>query len=506
MKFIVSAFALFVLAACTGSETEREAEVITLDSIVTEEMIEVIDTTPPFIQVDPIFDSQDLVLPEGFTYRVIFQEKTDLVTRADGKKFPAKGNHDLSVFIPDEKAPETKGLIYISHETKYADPNLGDGGGATVFGIELIDGQWQVTSDFDHVDFAPVGYTNRNCGGSLTPNNTVFSCEETWAWNTEALYRGGEGHTDTSWVNGLAVWQNMGYVVEVDPRTREVIQKHYKLGKFVHEDALCTPDGKTVYLTDDMSPGIFFKYETFTPYDYSDGQLFAYQQTEDGESGNWLKLPMDTISLIYCRDTAIARGATMFIRHEWIEEVNGKLYINETGEDSFSWARSIARGGTVPNYMRENLAVGETDFDDTFGRVLEFDPVTNKMSVLLEGGFIEDSLHCFSNPDCNTSVRLNGRDYLVLSEDINWYSRGRVSPETEKRRLMVNEIYFLPLDIENPSRADLLRFCVAPIGAETTGVIFLPDGSMLMNIMHPSTRNNSKLNKSSTVIVEGFKK
>lgn len=504
IKNIIIALVLLPCLSCgtsSNGETDRVDESEVLEDTV---VVAVVDTIPPFESIASNFDTDSLILPEGFTFRVLFQEKTDLVTRADGQKFPAKGNHDLSVFIPDAENPDTKGLLYISHETKYADANLGDGGGATIFEIEIVDGSWQVQGEFDHVDFSGVGYTNRNCGGSLTPNGTVFTCEESWAWNTEYLYQGGKGHTDTSWHYGLSVWQNMGYIVEVDPQTRKVIKKHHKMGKFIHEDALCTADGKTVYLSDDMSPGMFFKYETITPYDYSDGQLYAYQQSEDGESGLWLTLPMDTTSLINCEKIAKSMGATMFIRHEWIEEINGKIYICETGEDHFSWAESIAAGGTVPNYIRENLAQNETQFDDPFGRVLEFDPQTNKMRPYIEGGFFADSISCFSNPDCNTSVTIGNKQYLVLSEDINWYDRGRVDATAEGRRDFFNEMYFLDMSIENPVVEDLMRFCVAPRGSETTGVIFLPDGSMIMNIQHPKSSNSGPLNKSSTIIVEGF--
>lgn len=504
MKEVALVLSFSLLLGCGGSDAEGIDSAKNQDTAMHNQIA--IDTVPPFIAIASNFDTDSIILPEGFTYRVLFQEKNDLVTRADGQTFPAKGNHDLSVFVPDAEFPATKGLLYISHETKYADSNLGDGGGATVFELELVDGHWNVNGPFNHVDFAPVGYTNRNCGGSLTPNGTVFTCEESWAWNTEYLYQGGKGHTDTTWVNGLSVWQNMGYVVEVDPITREVIQKHYKMGKFVHEDAHCTADGKTVYLTDDMSPGVFFKYETVKPFDYTDGQLYAFKQGLNGGEGSWLALPMDTLSLINCEKIAKSMGATMFVRHEWLEEVNGKLYICETGEDLFNWQESIAMGGTVPDYLSANFSTGKFQFDDPFGRILEFDPATNKMRSYLEGGFFSDSIGCFSNPDCNTSVTIGGKTYLVISEDINWFDRGRVSQEAEKREDFFNEIYFLDLSIENPTVDDLMRFCVAPRGSETTGVIFLPDGSMVMNIQHPKASNEGVFTKSTTIVVEGFKR
>lgn len=502
MKSFLNILFISIFFSCSGSNDGGNVERESIDSVE----VEIIDTLPPFEGIASNFTTEDLVLPEGFSYRILFQEKSDLVTRADGAKFPAKGNHDLSVFIPDSLSPESKGRLYISHETKYADANLGDGGGATIFDLELIDGHWQVMGEFDHVDFSSVGYTNRNCGGSMTPNGTVFTCEESWAWNTEYLYQDGKGHTDTSWVNGLSVWENMGYIVEVNPQTNEVIQKHYKMGKFVHEDALCTADGKTVYLTDDMSPGPFFKFETKVPFDYTDGELYAYRQSDDGLSGSWIILQSDTASLINCEKIAKQMGASMFIRHEWIEEVNGKLYICETGEDQFDWTASIAMGGHVPNYVKSNLSVGSNKFDDPFGRILEFDPATNRMRSYIEGGFFSDSIACFSNPDCNTSVKLGNKDYLVISEDINWYDRGRVDAAAMSRKDFFNEIYFLDLTIENPSVDDLIRFCVAPKGAETTGVIFLPNGDMIVNIQHPKSTNSSDLNRSATLIIEGFKK
>ena len=75
------------------------------------------------------------------------------------------------------------------------------------------------------------------------------------------------------------------------------------------------------------------------------------------------------------------------------------------------------------------------------------DPETDRMSVYLEGGFFNDSISCFSNPDCNTSVILGGRQFLIISEDINWYDRGRVDQACEKRKDFFNEIYFLDMSI-----------------------------------------------------------
>jgi len=500
MKNTIYTSCFLLLISCGGNEIAVEIET-PKDTLV----FEIIDTIPPFVSIAANVESDSLILPEGFTAKIIFQEEFDLVTRADGQKFPAKGYHDLAVFIPDKKSPETKGLIYISHEDKKANANLGDGGGATVFEIELKDNHWQVNGDFNHVDFTTVGGTNRNCGGSIGPNGNIFTCEEVWAPNTSYLWSDGKGHTDTSYQNGRPLWQNMGYIVEVDPYSRKALKKHWEMGRMVHEDILFTSDGKMAYLTDDNSPGIFFMFEAAKPFDYSDGQLYAYKQSADGEYGEWLALPMDTVSLINCTKIALEKGASMFIRHEWMEEINGKIYITETGEDNFDWSDGISAGGSVPNYVKA-LNIEGTKYDDCFGRILEFDPTTNKMRSYLEGGFFSDSTGCFSNPDCNTSVTIGSKTYMVMCEDINWYDRGRSGTSGETQKQFYNEVYFLDMSIENPTVNDLMRFAATPRGAEGTGTIFLPDGSMILNIMHPSTKNPAPFNRSCTVLIEGFRK
>lgn len=499
MKNLFIFLSVIVFVSCSNQEEKISDNNSDNDSTAVK-----IDSIPLFESITTEFNETTLKLPEGFTYKVLFSERTSLVTRADGEKFPAKGNHDLTVFVPDKENPTTKGIIYISHETSDAHPDLGDGGGATVFDIELTENGWEVRSEFHHIDFSSVGFTDRNCGGSLAPNGNVLTCEETWGYDNEYFTK--KGLADRDFGNGRPMWQNLGYVVEVDPRERKVVKRHMTMGKLVHEDVHVTADGKTAYITDDYSPGVFLKLEMQEANNFSSGQLSAYKQSEDGESGEWIALPMDTTSLVNCRKIAVSKGATLIIRHEWIEEINGKLYISETGEDHFNWDQSIALGGTVPNWVKNGLTDENGAFDDVYGRVLEFDISTNKMRSYLEGGVFADSSGVFSNPDCNTSVSINGKTYLVLSEDINWCDRGRVSNSAELAKEFYNEVYFLDMSIENPTVNDLLRFAVAPKGAETTGVIFLPNGDMIMNVQHPKASNPAPFNKSCTVLIQGFNK
>lgn len=500
MKFSIFLTLSLVIFACQSKNNIPLENTKSSDTLIVEIPI---DTTPLFLDVNSDFTAKELVLPEGFTYTVLFSEG-DQVIRSDQKSFPAKGNHDLSVFIPDSLRPSSKGWLYISHETKAKDDGLGDGGGATMFQIELKDSIWQVISNYEHVDFSGVGYTNRNCGGSMTPYGTILTCEESWSHNTEYLYMDGTGLRDTSWVNGRPAFQNMGFIVEVDPKTKKAIKKHYQMGKFVHEDVHCSADGKAVYLTDDMNPGIFFKFVPNVPYQYDQGKLFAFQESETENKGNWLEMPNDTAAWLDIRNVALKAGATMYIRHEWIVEHNGKLFISETGQDHYNLTQSSQKGGRFSSYAKNNLRQTNTgeDFDDPYGRILVFDPTENTMKTFLEGGIMKDSLNVFSNPDCNTVVTIKGKSYLVLSEDLIGLNRGRSGAEPKHYQ---NELYFLDLAIKNPTVDDLKRFAVAPRNSETTGVVFTPDGKhMILNIQHPDRRNPTPFNKSCTIIVSGF--
>lgn len=503
----------YVVLACgssvsssPSSESQSQAKVNIEDTVVVVAQLEItfpIDSV--FKAIDSSYTHKTLLLPKGFTATVLFAEK-DLVTKSDGSKHPAKGNHDMLEFMPNPNNPN-KGWLYVSHETKYKDSNLGDGGGATMFEISKNEkGIWSVIGDYHHVDFSTVRDTDRNCGGKIGPNGMIYTCEENSFKNNKAVYAEGKGHTDTSNVGSLKMHENFGWVVEVDPNTKKATQKIIAMGRYFHEDLEFMDDNKTVYLSDDYEPGVFFKFVADKPLEYSQGQLYAYKQSADGQSGEWLALPRDTATMIRARDAAIELGATMFVRHEWFVRIGTKIYIAETGHDRSDWSYRIKQGGVPAKHLYPNNVDKLNIMTDVFGRILVFDTETNKMEVVLEGGISKDGKTVFSNPDCITTIRMGGHDYLVIHEDINWYDKKRVPTHIEKRKQLVNELFFLDLSIENPTVEDLKRFAIAPIGAEFTGGIFSPDGSTLfLNVMHPNSNNSAPYNKSVTIAITGFK-
>jgi len=457
-----------------------------------------------FEPITPTYNNMDLILPKGFTYQILFQEGKDTVYNSDGSHALSKGKHDFFCYLPD-KTNSNKGIAYVGHEDYLNNKILGDGGGGTIFDLEFQNNKWNVVGKLRNVDFTTVGGTAINCGGFLTEFGTILTTEEILPISNKDINKNDKYITDTSDYNGKPRWQNFGWMVEVDPVSAKATKKLYKMGRYDHEDAQVMPDGKTVYLTDDKSPCVWFKFIADEVGKFDEGQLFAFAEEKNGK-GKWIKLPMEYESLIIIRDVAIKMGATLYNRFEWIELIGDKLYITETGIDKSNWTAHINNGGKVANHL-----INKIDKDgvliDFYGRVLEFNTLSDEMNVYLEGEILPEKLITFSNPDGLAQVTYSGTTYLVIHEDIGGVSMGRVGRLNLDKDERYNEIYFLDMSIKNPKLDDLLLFAAAPRGCETTGGFFSPDGStFFFNIQEPDKNNLPPFNRSTTVAVRGFKK
>ncbi len=478
-----------------------------------------------FPPLDTNFTGTTVVLPQSpLHYDVLFREGESMVRLTNGGSALARGNHDFIGFIPIDGAVD-HGYLIVNHELRDSNSVFGDGGGMTVFEARRdATGHWSAVGPYREVDFSGVRGTWSNCSGANLGDGRVMSAEEYPPSSNARLFDGGRYIRDTSDVTvdfdgseyTIPAYQNMGWMVEVDVAGARAVRKLYKLGRFSHEAGLIANGGRTVYLTDDNMPAVFFKFEATTPGDFTEGQLYAYRQSDDGTGGSWLAIPMDLQSLIHARDVALSMGATLFVRLEGITQVDGTVFISETGLDEFTLDGAMA-GGSRPArhllehvlYRRKKGAAGSPDtlsFRDYYGRVLAFDPTTNAIRVFINGGNggHQAGLN-FSNPDGLAVGSIDGRARLAINEDINGRSMGRVSYDANINGRSICEIYLLDPTLDHPNVDDLTRILIGPTGAETTGGVFTPDGSTyFVDIQHPSAKNPPPFNRSATIAITGL--
>ncbi len=224
-------------------------------------------------------------------------------------------------------------------------------------------GSWTVT-DAMMLDFDGVKGTAANCFGSVTPWNTPLTSEE-WIVNSKV-----DTTTHPDWNNPAVMntdiigymWQltapdapnpyRYGYIAEVqNPTSNEpMVVKHYALGRFEHENATVMPDGKTVYLSQDDTGGVLFKFVADTPEDLSAGTLYGAKLTQDVGQNDPATTGFDVAWV------ELGHGDNTMIE-AWIADFDGigtDQYVE--GESSYmtmadveAWANGAATYPTVAN-------------------------------------------------------------------------------------------------------------------------------------------------------------
>ena len=463
----------------------------------------------------------------------------------------AKQWHDFIGFTPDNSGSGDLGWVSVNHEMIIQNDSIGDGGGMTVFKIKrdpstdsliivdqtLTDGR---QGKFFNVDFAnTVGETGMNCGGISSANGRIWTAEEWWRGSNTSIadrdtgdFTIGTGTANYAVSEGfpgfdgqtIAKNENYNYMVEIDPVEAKAIRKQYNWGRQPFEGGTVMPDNKTVYLGADATPGFFSKFVANTANDFTSGKLYVYKH--DGAPSKWIEIDnTDLNKMLNFSDEAVAVGASMFNRIEWVANVGGKVYFTETGRDNPAsrWADEKAAGAVFAPHHDARAATQSAEFGKTvtpdsseywdyYGRVMVYDPATELTSVFLEAGpyFTVDppvnqypAVH-LSNPDGLSFITINGQDYLLIQEDLNGSSRGR-TPDGISNRLC--ELYMLDLSISNPGLNDLIRIAAVPVGAEITGAIGTPDGkTILVNSQHPDGNNPFPYNNSLTLALTGWDK
>lgn len=236
---------------------------------------------------------ENLLVPEGFTARVIARTGEAVIPGADFRWHPAPdGGATFAV--------EGGGWIYVSN----SEMDNGKGGVSAV--------RFHATGNI--VDaYSILEGTHRNCSGGPTPWNTWLSCEEV-----------DDGH----------VW-------ECDPFGRNAPRELPALGTFMHEAVAVDPRTSQLYLTEDRRQGRFYR---FTPASVSNGvpdlETGTLEVAKVGTDGHVSWLPIADPSATAIETRYQQAESTPFDGGEGAWHDNGTVYFT-TKHDNRVWAYHI---------------------------------------------------------------------------------------------------------------------------------------------------------------------
>ena len=275
--------------------------------------------------------------------------------------------NDGATLVLENDMPDFNGYISTGEGTGYLFTNWEEyPGGMSRLTLSKDDsGMWTV-SDPLMVDFSAVNGTAANCFGSVTPWGTPLSSEE-WIVNSDVSSTTYASWNDPAEVNDSTtrlshMWEMMaptapnpydyGYIIEVtNPEADAPVPvKHFAMGRYEHENATAMPDGKTVYLSQDDTGGVFFKFVADTANDLSSGTLYGAKLTQD----KGLTDPAVTGFDVSWIELGHGDNATI---EAWVNEFDGigtDAYVDGesnfmTVEDVDAWAAGDASYPTTEN-------------------------------------------------------------------------------------------------------------------------------------------------------------
>jgi secreted PhoX family phosphatase len=422
-----------------------------LDNILNGQKVDIASAAEPFgsLKSDPneIFD-----LPKDFSYEIIsrFGDRMDdgfqVPHRPDGMAtFPGPDgetilirNHEVSAGRKGDESAFGKNyrmasqldsdLIYDAGKNN----NPAQGGTTTL----VYDTQNQQVVR----QFLSLSGTIRNCAGGPTPWGTWLSCEE-------IVFRSNERYA-----------KDHGYVFEVKATSKPHVSKPQPIkamGRFNHEAVAVDPNSNVIYLTEDDSEGLLYRFIPNTPEKLLDGgtlQALMVEYQPSLDSRNWDEqtvaknrsmsvewIDLEDIDDEDMRYRGFEAGATRFARGEGMWYGNDAIYFactnggaNKKGQ-IWKYTPSVNEATDSEQYMPGKL---ELFIEPNDGEIIEN---VDNLTVAPWG----DLIACEDGP---------GEHYLL-----------GVTPKGEVYKLGKNAV----------SKSEL------------AGAVFSPDGSTLfMNIQH----------------------
>lgn len=391
-----------------------------------------------FVSVEPLAQNTNFIIPSSHVFQKIIEESDPLTF---GGVLPS--NSDFAGYVP---ISGSSSLGYLSINSE-AIP-----GGVSILDINFnsVNKLWGITSS-KSIDFTGVGGTAKNCSGTVTSWGTIISCEE--IISTEDLNN--DGHND------------LGWCVEIDPITKEVIDKRWALGNFMHENITIHENQKTVYEGADSNPGYLYKFVADNIQDLSIGKLYVYSGSKNGP-GNWILINNSTPTE---QNETLTQSAN----------VNGTIFNGiedvEIGPDG--WVYFAVKG------------------ESRVYRFNDSDPITGTNVIQMET-YVGNASYIITHENGETNTNWGGgNDNLAFDGDGNlWVLQDGG-----------NKYIWVVKNGHTQAAPKVEIFGRTPLDSEPTGITFTPDYKfMFLSLQHPNTTNDitTQIDVAGNII--GFKK
>jgi len=221
-----------------------------------------------------------------------------LLMQAGDYSTDSKFNSDFAGYVPINNSSEN-GYLSINDERQVqSNCNVNaQSGGVTILDIQYNNNSklWNV-SNGTNVNFNSVDGTSKNCSGAVTPWGTIISSEEHDASSLSCQEFSNNGYFKYGWQ------------VEINPANKQVIGKHYAMGRFKHENAAIHANERTVYQGSDEDDGYLFKFIAQAAGNLSSGNLYVYKDNDNATvtvsgnavkkagTGKWIKIANQSIT------------------------------------------------------------------------------------------------------------------------------------------------------------------------------------------------------------------